>query len=354
MNKVFRVIDADFNRAREALRTVEDGTRFLLNDRTVSFRLKKLRHELSRTMFRHLNRKILLFSRDSEKDVGRNDDFREKCSPEEIVYRNLQRSEEAIRSLEEYSRIFSPSLSAELHRLRFAVYAVEKEISPVLYKPWLPTPCLCVILNLVEENQFKQLAGSVARGRPEMVQIRYKGEDIPFFVKMTRWLKEFLPEDTLLIVNDRPDICQASNASGVHLGQMDFPAGCARHFMPEKIIGVTFQTLNQAKQAIKERVDYLATGPVFSSPVKPGKKPIGLARLTHLARKIKIPLLAIGGITEENACQVIQTGVSGIAVISAVAQSACPEKTIQRLKLIMNRYYQPKSNRKRPVQKGRE
>ncbi|HOJ39879.1 MAG TPA: thiamine phosphate synthase [bacterium] len=342
MSQALRIIDADFNRAREALRTAEDGVRFLLNDRKLTYQIKRLRHDLSKVLLTHFQPEQLSRYRESEQDAGRHDDFRsESCPPPEIIRRNLRRAGEALRTLEEYARSFSGKLSGEMHNLRFQLYRIEREVTLLLARPRLPRPCLCVVLNLTEQALFKQLALRVARAGPEMVQIRYKGEDVPFFLEMSRWLRERLTRETLLVINDRPDVCLAVGAAGVHLGQKDLPADLARRLLPEKLVGISCQTLPQLHQAARNGADYAGIGPVFPTPVKPEKTALGVKRLTALVKRSKIPVIAIGGITETNIEQVVETGVSGIAVISAVAHSACPERTIQRMKKVMHCFCPP-------------
>jgi len=339
VNEILRILDASFNRAREGLRVVEDGLRFSLNDRPLTFQIKKLRHDLSKTVFSYLTPEDLNRSRQVLLDSSRHDDFRgEKYRLTEIIMRNLRRTGEALRTMEEYAKNISPALSNKIHHLRFNLYQIEKQVTLKLMRKEIPPRCLCVILNLNEEKKFRFLSEKVAKAGPHMVQIRYKGEDIPYFLKMTCWLRQILPEETLLLVNDRPDICLVARADGVHLGQKDFPLQAVRILLPDKIIGLTCQNLSQAKTAIKNGADYIATGPVFPTAVKPEKLPIGLERLTGLVKKVTIPVLAIGGINEDNLDRVLATGVNGVAVISAVAASAHPDKTIRQMKKTIEGY----------------
>jgi thiamine-phosphate pyrophosphorylase len=123
-----------------------------------------------------------------------------------------------------------------------------------------------------------------------------------------------------LIVNDRVDVALAIDAEGVHVGQDDMPASLARRLIgPDRILGVSAGTAAEAHQAKADGADYIGVGDVFGTPSKPDAGvPIGLDGLAEIARAVSIPVVAIGGITAENAAAVIQAGAAGVAVISAV------------------------------------
>ncbi len=126
--------------------------------------------------------------------------------------------------------------------------------------------------------------------------------------------------DALLIVNDRIDIALAIDADGAHVGQEDVPAAFARHLLgSQRILGVSAATMEEARNAVEAGADYLGVGPIYPSRGKADAGPAtGVHLLTELARHYTTPLVAIGGITAENAAEVVQAGASGVAVISAV------------------------------------
>ncbi len=123
---------------------------------------------------------------------------------------------------------------------------------------------------------------------------------------------------SLFIVNDRLDIALASQADGVHLGQEDLPLAIARKLMGrEKIIGITTHDLEQAREAERGGADYIGFGPIFGTTTKnTGYSPRGLARLREIRRAVKIPIVAIGGITENNVTQAWEAGADAAAIIS--------------------------------------
>ncbi len=123
----------------------------------------------------------------------------------------------------------------------------------------------------------------------------------------------------LFIVNDHADIAVAVDAQGVHLGQDDLPIEHARKLLGQgRIIGISTHSLDQARTAASAGADYIGFGPIFRTVTKDAGPLQGLERLRQVRNEVNIPILAIGGITRENAVDVFAAGADGIAVISAV------------------------------------
>lgn len=124
-------------------------------------------------------------------------------------------------------------------------------------------------------------------------------------------------EGAVFILNDRPDLAWAAGADGVHLGQDDLPAEIARRMLPEgMIIGSSTHSIEQVARADQAPVDYVAFGPIFPTSNKEAPDPVvGLAGLAEARRTTRKPLVAIGGITAENAPAVIAAGADSVAVI---------------------------------------
>lgn len=124
---------------------------------------------------------------------------------------------------------------------------------------------------------------------------------------------------TILIINDHLDIALAADADGVHLGQDDMPMKEARKIMgKKKIIGISTHSLKQALKAQEEGADYIGFGPMFHTSTKDAGKPKGLRALREIREHIKIPVVAIGGITHGNVSSVLDAGANAAAVMSAL------------------------------------
>lgn len=127
------------------------------------------------------------------------------------------------------------------------------------------------------------------------------------------------------VVNDRADIALAAGADGVHLGQSDLPPELARRIVPEAIVGRSTHSLEDFARAESEGVDYAGAGPVWATPTKPGRAPVGLEYVRAVfARRSALPWFAIGGITLENVASVLDAGATRVAVVRAVLDASDP------------------------------
>jgi thiamine-phosphate pyrophosphorylase len=128
-----------------------------------------------------------------------------------------------------------------------------------------------------------------------------------------------------LVINDLPELALSVGAAGVHLGQDDPAIAEARHILgSEAIIGATTPTPEAAQRAEAEGASYVSVGPVFASPTKPEKPPVGPERLRAVRSAVGLPLCAIGGITAENVGAMAGCGVQLVAVISQIAAAVDP------------------------------
>lgn len=181
--------------------------------------------------------------------------------------------------------------------------------------------CLIADAEAARGREIPSIVEQAVRGGVNWVQLRAKNLETLEFLALALQLSKVLEaKKTLLIINDRVDIAQACGASGVHLGQKDLPLPLARKILGKnKRIGITVNTLREAQEAEAGGADYLGVGPLFSTLTKKELRPVlGLTGLKAIRQKIKIPILAVGGINASNARQVMECGVDGIAVVSAI------------------------------------
>jgi thiamine-phosphate pyrophosphorylase len=140
-----------------------------------------------------------------------------------------------------------------------------------------------------------------------------------------------------LIINDRVDVALAIDADGVHVGQSDMPCDVTRKLVgPNKIVGVSAATIDEAKKAEKDGADYIGTGAVFPTSTKDDAPKITKKELKEVVDSINIPVVAIGGITIDNASELIDTGIAGLSVVSAIMSSDDPKKSSEMLLNIFN------------------
>lgn len=174
--------------------------------------------------------------------------------------------------------------------------------------------------------------GRLGAGGASLVQFREKSlRANDFYGEAQTALRVTRELGIRLIINDRVDVALALGADGVHLGQDDLAPTAARELLGENaIIGLSTHNVAQALEAQKAPIDYLAIGPIFSTTTKQDTSPVvGLAGLAEVRLITKgIPLVAIGGITEANAAEVIQAGADSVAVVSSLLSS--PQNISQR------------------------
>jgi thiamine-phosphate diphosphorylase len=139
-----------------------------------------------------------------------------------------------------------------------------------------------------------------------------------------------------LIINDDLDLAMAVEADGVHLGQEDLPLSIARKILGHRMmIGISVRDIPAARRAVREGADYLAVGPIFASSTKLVCPPLGCGIIREIRKVTRLPLFGIGGIDPTNACEVMQAGADGVAVISSLHQASdVTEATRQFLNLL--------------------
>lgn len=176
-------------------------------------------------------------------------------------------------------------------------------------------------------RSLASIVEAAVEGGVSIVQIREKGVSSRAFLAAAMELKSALDAaGRPLIVNDRLDIALACGAAGVHLGQSDLPCAAARRIVgPDMIIGVSVSTVEEAIEAEREGADYLGISSVFATPTKVDTPPpVGLAGLRAIRERVRLPLVAIGGIHAGNAADVVRAGADGVAVVSAIMAAPDP------------------------------
>lgn len=195
---------------------------------------------------------------------------------------------------------------------------------------------LHVITDTVLQDRFShvELAKMAIAGGADAIQFRQKSGTTRELIVTARQMKQLCTNnDITFIVNDRLDVAIASDSDGVHLGQDDFPIPLARGILGEnKIIGGSAVTLGEVQKCLDEGADYVGFGPVYPTASKVDAGPVsGIDLLKEVIEKVPLPLIAIGGVNEDNTPEVIQAGAYGIAVISAVCCHQDPERATRKL-----------------------
>jgi len=340
-DQTLRIIDANLNRAGEGLRLLEEIARLLLNDAELTQELKTVRHELLREDISFRTR--LLQARDAASDVGArlevSGENANRTLPLTIVA-NAKRVQESFRVLEELAKIPGtlPGLEAKsFSQARFTIYTIEQKlVARVLRQDKLKRlPGLYVILdtNLLKGRRHVEIAAQVIHGGATTIQLRDKTTSKKVLLPIAARLKALCARNNILfIVNDYLDIALESDADGLHVGQEDLPVKAARKWLPiDKILGASAETVEQAQNAQADGADYLGIASVYPTSSKSGTKIIGLEGLSRIKQAVSIPLVALGGIDQNNGADVMAAGATSVAVISAVLSAPEPEEAVRQI-----------------------
>ncbi len=337
---VYRIIDANFNRAREAIRVIEDFCRFALNSALLAERAKQLRHELSAAIDK-LDAGRLISSRDTPGDVGigtKVDEQLQRSNLKECFTAGCKRLTEALRTLAEMTQTLNPAVAGTIEKLRYAAYTLEKDIV-VFSEPAekFKRVGLYVIISSSFPADVLSLTHRCVAGGADCIQLRAKdADDDSRFAMAVEFVQICKAGDVLSIINDRADIAVAAGADGVHLGQNDLPIEQARKLqLAPLIIGKSTHSLEQLRSACDEYPSYVSLGPVFATKIKPTAEPVGLDYVRQGTEKLAdtgIGNVAIGGITLDNVEKVLNAGARAIAVCAAVTETADPTAACRELK----------------------
>jgi thiamine-phosphate pyrophosphorylase len=345
-HQLLRMIDANLNRSSEGLRVLEDVARFILNDTKLSQRLKTLRHDLAQeTKSLGVG---LLSRRDSEHDVGRPYLRDKELTTEatslrgllDLVTANAKRVEESLRVVEELAKlpeISSMLDSASFEQTRFALYTLERDlISRISRRDTIERVFgLYVILDrqFLEGRDELDIAGQIIEGGARVIQLRDKQSKKRELLLVAQKLKELCSQaGVLFIINDYLDLAMAVDADGLHIGQGDLPLPVIRRQLPiDKIVGCSVTTLVQATKAQNEGADYIAVGSIFPTTTKKEATVVGVDILKELKRVVPTPVVAIGGIDQNNVGEVVAAGADAVAVISAVLGEKDVRGAVQKL-----------------------
>jgi thiamine-phosphate pyrophosphorylase len=328
-DRILTAVDASLNRALEGLRVCEDVCRFMLRDGLLSKNLKDVRHELA-GLAAHFPRMELLRARNVAEDPIRQFNLADettRTSARDIFTRNLHRAAEAIRSIEEFSKL-GAGVSAGFQALRFRLYALEQDALFALGRGDIMSRFTNALYAICDPSfagkDLVKAALGLADGGASIIQLRMKefpaGEILPVAKEMAALCRE---RNIVFIVNDRPDIALCAGAHGVHLGQDDLPVSEARKALPpDMIIGVSTHSLEDARKEMESAPDYIAIGPVYDTSSKYGEplRGIGVETAGRVAAETGLPVVAIGGIVPGRVAELAAAGVTCFAVMSYLYQ----------------------------------
>jgi thiamine-phosphate pyrophosphorylase len=319
---VYRILDANLDRAREGLRIIEEWCRFGLNHPGQTEQIKHLRQTLAQWHAPELR-----LARDTPGDPGTHLTHPQEAERQDItavLQANFCRIQEALRVLEEYGKLYRSDFAAACKAMRYEVYTLESAILGGQRHQRLQR-ALTYLVTSPQENLLAVVEAALQGG---IAIVQYRDKDTEDGVRCDRaqQLKALCHRyNALFLVNDRIDLALAVEADGVHLGQTDLPIAVARQLLgSQRIIGRSTTNPEEMQRALSEGADYIGVGPVYSTPTKPGKAAAGLDYVRHAAAHAPIPWFAIGGIDTENLTEVLQAGAERVAVVRAIMAADNP------------------------------
>ena len=324
--QVLRILDANLNRSMEALRSVEEYVRFMMDDTLLTTATKSLRHRIQQ-LAEQIPLEERMMARDVTGDVGGDVSIQSEYSrhtARDVLQAGLERLKQSLRVLEEYSKLIEVAVAVEFEKIRYEVYTLEKRL--VIQDSSCQRLKLASIYALVDgaddEATFESHIRSLLAAGVDAIQLRDKQLNDQQLLGRAKQLRRLIDEfvidsetEVLLIINDRPDLARLSHADGVHIGQSELSVRDARMILGTQcIVGVSTHSPEQVERAVSEGADYIGCGPTFPSTTKAFEEYPGLEFLDWVSKHCGIPAFAIGGISESNVAQVAEAGVGRVAV----------------------------------------
>lgn len=327
---LWRILDAAANRAAEGLRVVEDYARMGLDDAHLITQLKQLRHDL-KTALGTLPANQRLAGRDTAADVGttvKTDSELKRTDLASVVLAGWKRTQQGLRTLEEYGKLVDARFAQMCETLRYRTYTLERALDVTRTScERLDKARLYVLLAGGHSAEaFAHLAQTLVGAGVHIIQLRDKHLDDRELLARARLLRQVTKDTkTLFVMNDRPDLAVLSQADGVHVGQEELSVKDLRAIVgTNMLIGVSTHSIEQARAAVMDGANYIGIGPTFPSTTKQFDAFPGLELAGSVAREIKLPAFAIGGITLENLSQVQAAGINRVAVGAAITEATEP------------------------------
>jgi thiamine-phosphate pyrophosphorylase len=325
-----RIVDANLNRAREAVRVLDDYARFARNDRVLAEAAKRLRHDLAAATDL-LPADALLAARDTPGDVGTvltaAGEF-ERTDPAHVANVNLKRLQESLRSLEEFGKILSPQFAQRIERLRYDAYTLERAFAPgpAVGERFAAAKLYVLVTEAQCRHGWEKTIREATAGGAAAFQLREKAMPDKALLDRAKAVRDLTRElDVLFVVNDRPDVAALVGADAVHLGQDDLPVAAARRIVgPAVAVGVSTHSPDHVRQAVLDGADYIGVGPTFPSETKAFDHFPGPGFVAEAVALTSLPAFALGGVTARNVPEVRQAGGTRAAVASAVTAAADP------------------------------
>ncbi len=343
MNELYRLIDANLNRASEGVRVLEDLARLRFEHAGLCSELRALRHGI-RSASDGVHARCLT-ARAAETDVGlevsQASQLDHKDTLSDLVEANFKRVQEALRVIEETLKLVDEyELSKEYERYRFQVYGIEQRYAALLRpgraRAALDTDLYCITAEEHSAGRSNvQVVSEMLEAGVKLIQYREKDKESGAKYRECLEIRRLTREaNATFIVNDHPDLALMVGADGLHLGQDDYPIEVVRSLVGEQmIIGLSTHSPAQAEDAVRRGADYIGVGPLFRTFTKRNVcEPVGLEYLDYAVAHVPIPFVAIGGVKAHNVAEVRKRGARCIAMVTEIVGAPDIRATIEAIR----------------------
>lgn len=294
--EALRIIDANLNRVREALRVVEDIIRFSTVDKTFQAMLREIRHSFTFSYMKYFDT-LPITKRSVVSDAGRKNLPYKAKNIREILYRNFLRIEEGIRCIEECSSVVCPESTPIWQRLRFKIYEIEQQVISRFPEKSIRSPFLGMLLPGIDVKKLKSIVESAIKNQIDILVFQAQEKSIEFI----EYLRKIKSKKTILLIVNRPDIALITNIDGVYLDQTAIMPEDIRAIMPGKIIGIELKSTRDIKKNNEILVDFVTVE----------NKKIKGCILTKLTKKSKLLLAGIIH-SHHEVINTLKNGASGV------------------------------------------
>lgn len=326
--RIFQIIDANLDRAREGLRVLEDWARFGLGENKYVRKIKNFRQTLGKNHL-EIYKRTRNHIEDRSKGLVHFEQFN-RTTPEQVISSNAGRVQEALRVIEEFSRLHNHELSKIASEIRYEIYTIEIELLSLSKRKKsekiLKENDLYVITD--QKHNLLEIIEEILIAGVKIIQHRFKTgtdkEHLQEAIQIKNLCKRY---NSLFIINDRLDIALASDADGIHLGQDDLDLKTAKKLIGySKIVGISANNEIDISNALQGGCDYIGIGPVFETETKKDKKPIGIEKIKSLTKDLNIPWFAVGGVNSKNISYLKSNGFKKVALVSQLMNSKDPKE----------------------------
>ncbi|MCG3179730.1 MAG: Thiamine-phosphate synthase [Phycisphaerae bacterium] len=328
---VGRILDANFNRAREGLRVAEEFARFVAEDRRLAEQARGFRHALADAARRLDPDGCMLAARDTAGDLGTAAPPSEggrRASAGQVATVAAKRVGEALRVLCEYAKVIDAAVAADLERLRYRFYDWEKSLAGATDRGRFARVrvYLLVTAEYCRGGDWESAVRAAIAGGVDAIQLREKNlPDGELLARARRLVSLCREAGVLSVINDRPDIARLADADGVHVGTSDLPVAAVREIVKSsQFVGTSTHNADELERAIAGGPDYVAAGPMFATAIKPEYGVSGPAYARAAIARLDaegIPHVAIGGITLENVGELAAAGVRRVALCRGILEA---------------------------------